>query len=434
MSKKNFKIGNLFYDNRFLMVFSVFAAIIIWAIVAAEFSPETEKTIENVPVNIQITGLSESNGLKAYYDAEYTVDVVVRGKRYIVDSADDVRDDLNVSANTSFISTAGTHTLNLEVSSKSISPQYEIVSVSYDEISVLFDVDSKKDFKIYTDFKTEGGAPIAAEGYREGDATFSGGFDTVTVYGPKTQINKIDRICAEASVEGNFSKNTIIDANLVALDSHGNAISNFIEFSRDTLVKVNLPIYKISDAELTVSFEHAPSAYVGEGAELPFKVTVAPSVSKVALKEDLAAGDLLSVKTISYSEIKAGQNAFTVDPAEINNALFENSDEQITIRIDASLMVQKTVTALSSNERDFAYGNNAYAKNADIEFVDYNFEKIELVGSAASLNEITEENIKFVIDVSGIKDGDVGSFKVPVRVLDDDCWSYGEYTATVIVG
>ena len=77
--KKN-TFSKLFHDDRFLRVFSVFAAVIVCFIVAMNISPETSRVIQDVPVQIPTDGMS----LSVIGDTQYTVDIVIRGMRNIV--------------------------------------------------------------------------------------------------------------------------------------------------------------------------------------------------------------------------------------------------------------------------------------------------------------------------------------------------------------
>ena len=40
--KEKLKISDLFYDNRFLLVFSLLAAVVIWLVVAVGLAPESK--------------------------------------------------------------------------------------------------------------------------------------------------------------------------------------------------------------------------------------------------------------------------------------------------------------------------------------------------------------------------------------------------------
>ena len=107
--KNSRKLSDLFYNNRFLLIFSVVAAVIIWVVVAVEFSPETTITVRNVPIRISSTGLIDSKKLEAFGAENLTVDVTVVGKRYIVED-DSIINDLDAVANTASVTKSGTHT------------------------------------------------------------------------------------------------------------------------------------------------------------------------------------------------------------------------------------------------------------------------------------------------------------------------------------
>ncbi|MBR0121156.1 MAG: hypothetical protein IJM10_05150, partial [Clostridia bacterium] len=81
MTKSDFSVSKLFFNNKFLAAFSLAAAFIIWLGVAIVFAPEDERIINDVPVKIELSQAMRTYGLKAYGDSDYTVDVTVKGKR-----------------------------------------------------------------------------------------------------------------------------------------------------------------------------------------------------------------------------------------------------------------------------------------------------------------------------------------------------------------
>ena len=61
--KEKLKISDLFYDNRFLLVFSLLAAVVIWLVVAVVLAPEKTVTVKNVPVTIDYAKIEQSLSL-----------------------------------------------------------------------------------------------------------------------------------------------------------------------------------------------------------------------------------------------------------------------------------------------------------------------------------------------------------------------------------
>lgn len=427
MKKTDFKFKNLLYDNRFLMVISVFIAIAIWAVVVVVYSPETEKTIENVPVTIEPSGLAEANGLKAYFDADYRIDVTVSGKRIVVDSAEEIKDDLVVYANTSFVSVPGTHTLKLEVSSLSASPQYEIVSFSIEEIDVYFDTETESVFKIEPQITAK--STLVADGYIAGNIVVDG-FDTVTITGPSGEVNAIEHVYAKGTVEDPITQNTVVQGELSAVDEDGNSVK-FIDYSRDTLVNVNIPVSKQAELMPKVDFTNIPSAYLD--GNLPFEVEINPASALFAVDETKLSEDSteISVGKIDFSQIKSGENSFVIDTSELAGVTVLNGSSAFNASVNASGVTEKTVVNAAPPSGDAAYQSVPEGKT--VQFVSYNFDSVTVVGPDSSLADYNSDNLNLIIDLYEIGEEDTGTFTVPVRMADDDCWLYGEYTATVII-
>lgn len=426
MNKSEFKLNKLLYDNRFLMVFSVIAAIVIWAVSVVYLTPETDKTIDNVPVKIETSGLSESNNLKAYYDADYRVNVVVRGQRHIVDSVEEIKDDLVVYANTSFISVPGTHTLKLDIDTNSANPQYEIISVSLEEIDVYFDTETQLEFKIEPLITGDDG--VVADGYIQGDMVVSG-TDKVTVSGPSGEVKAIKNVFAVASVDDPLTQSAVISAKLNALDEDGNNVK-YIKLSRDENVQVNVNVSKEAELTTDVGFTNIPSLYL-EG-NYPFEYTVTPGVAKFAVDESNISEETGSIEIgkIDFSQIQAGENAIAVDSSEINGLAVLNGSSVFNVTIDASGLSQKTVENIGVLKDKTAFIDAPAGKTVTVD--QFNFESVTIVGPEESVSAYSADTVNLVVDLHDVEE-ESGTFEVPVRIYDDDCWLYGEYTAVVTI-
>lgn len=426
MNKSEFKLNKLLYDNRFLMVFSVIAAIVIWAVSVVYLTPETDKTIDNVPVKIETSGLSESNNLKAYYDADYRVNVVVRGQRHIVDSVEEIKDDLVVYANTSFISVPGTHTLKLDIDTNSANPQYEIISVSLEEIDVYFDTETQLEFKIEPLITGDDG--VVADGYIQGDMVVNG-TDKVTVSGPSGEVKAIKNVFAVASVDDPLTQSAVISAKLNALDEDGNNVK-YIKLSRDENVQVNVNVSKEAELTTDVGFTNIPSLYL-EG-NYPFEYTVTPGVAKFAVDESNISEETGSIEIgkIDFSQIQAGENAIAVDSSEINGLAVLNGSSVFNVTIDASGLSQKTVENIGVLKDKTAFIDAPAGKTVTVD--QFNFESVTIVGPEESVSAYSADTVNLVVDLHDVEE-ESGTFEVPVRINDDDCWLYGEYTAVVTI-
>lgn len=419
--KKKQRISDLFYNNRFLLIFSVVVAAVFWLVVVVELGVEVENTVKNVPVVVDYAKVEENLGLKPFGETSFTVDVTVSGKKYIVESAD-MLDDLVVTANTSYVNSAGNSSLKLEISSKNTNPAYDIIRYSADEITVYFDYPGDKEFVVIPEFEFDGN-PVA-EGYHIGDYIFPES-DTVRITGPETEVNKISKVVAKAKVGGELKQNETVDAELVALADGDETVRN-ITFSRKSgKIRITLPVYKIAAMPVTCSFINKPSDYVDNP---PFTVSISPASAEFGIPEKkldgLAEFEIIS---IDYSRIKEGINTFVVKSSEIASGIVVDGTEEFVITVNVHGMTSGKVGA----PQNISFVNEP--TDANVELVKLDFNEITVIGPAASVEEMTADSITVTADLSGVAADAKGNVTVPVMIKDDDCWSYGEYTATVLI-
>lgn len=419
--KKKQRISDLFYDNRFLMVFSVVAAIIFWLVVVVEFGVEVEREIKGVAVTVDYDRIEDDLGLKPFGQKNFTVDVTVSGKKYIVD-ADDIAENIEIKANTSYVSTAGNNPLKLSASSDST--LYEIVDISTDEITVYFDYPGSKELVIEPEIDFDG--EPAAEGYYMGDIIFPES-NTIKITGPETEVNRVEKVVARTSVDGRLRENKTVDAELAAINASGETVP-YISFNRKSdVMSLTLPVYKLAQLHLSCGFENRPSEYV-EDDMLPFVYTVTPSVVEMGLPEKkLDSIETFEIMTIDFSQLKDGVNVFTIKASDIANAVFVDGTELFTVTVTVNGMASKKI----KSNQDITFINAP--EDVKYELVKLDFSELTVVGPESVIQSMTPENISLTVDLSEVSPETTGNVTVPVTVADNDCWIYGTYTATLLI-
>lgn len=419
--KKKYRVSDLFYNNRFLLIFSVLVAVVFWLVVVVELGVEVENTVRNVPVQIDYATVEENLGLKPFGEKAFTVDVTVKGKKYIVESSDMV-DDLVVKANTSYVNSAGNSTLKLEISSKNTNPAYDVIRYSADEVSVYFDYPGEKEFVVTPELEFDG-EPVA-EGYHIGEYIFPES-DTVRVSGPETEVNKISGIVARANVKGGLKQNETVEAELVALTESDETLRN-ITFSRKSgSVRITLPVYKVVNLPLTCGFSNKPSDYVDS---YPFTVSISPASADIGVPEQKLDGIAgFEIKSVDFSEIKEGVNTFTVKPSDITGGVVVSDVEEFRIIVNVHGMTSGKIGVPAN----ISFVNEP--SDSDAELIKMDFSEMTVIGPSESVELMNADNVTVTADLSGIPADLKGNVTVPVMIKDDDCWSYGEYTATVSI-
>ncbi|MCR5689639.1 MAG: hypothetical protein K6G71_05245, partial [Clostridiales bacterium] len=112
--KKRKTIDAVISDNRFVFAVSLILALTVWFFVSMYASPSVTRTVYDVPVNINYEDSTPANlGLVMFGDTSFKVDVTVSGPQYKVSESALKVSDINVTANTSYVNTAGLAVLDL---------------------------------------------------------------------------------------------------------------------------------------------------------------------------------------------------------------------------------------------------------------------------------------------------------------------------------
>lgn len=421
---KKFSFENILDNNRFLMILSFIIAFGLWVWVAIDKSPEIQTVITDVPVKINLeNSIPQQLGLQIFGESEFTVDVTVTGKKYILSSLK--ADDIQVEANTNYVDSAGTKTLQLKVSPADNSEEFNISSMSSTYIEVFFDTYKEVEFSLNGDVSTSL-KTIIPDGCIMGDIVFSK--NTVTVSGPTTEVNRITGVYATANVNEVLEKTTTFDPDVKLVTSDGSKL----EYSKMTIdeseITMTIPVLKVVSLPTKVEFKNAPSYFI----ENPLPYTVYPSTVKVAVPVDMIeTTKYFIVDTIDFADIANSYNTFNVD-VESNNSLkiVDESVKKFRIRVNASNFESKTITVpvskitLKDNRNDFKVVLNG---NKDI--------AVTVIGTPASLEKITADNITIQVDTADkslTKDTTIIPAKVVVN-SESGCWAFGKYDVKVKV-
>ena len=423
-NSKKFSFENILENNRFLMVVSFIIALGLWVWVAIDKSPEIQTVITNVPVKINLeNSIPQQLGLQIFGKSEFTVDVTVTGKKYILSNLK--AEDIQVEANTNYVNSAGTKTLQLKVSPTDSSEEFTISSVSSTYIEVFFDTYKEVEFSLSGDVATNL-KTIIPEGCMMGDIVFSK--NTVTVSGPTTEINRITGVHATANVNEVLEKTTTFDSDVKLVTSDGSKLEYSKMTIDETEITMTIPVLKVVTLPTTVEFKNAPSYFI----ENPLSYTVYPSTVKVAVPVDVIdTTKHFVVDTIDFADIANSYNTFNVDVESINSfKIVDESIKKFRIRVNASNFESKTITVpvsqitLKDNRDDFKVVLNG---NKDI--------AVTVIGTSASLEKINADNIAIQVDTADkslTKDTNVIPAKVVVN-SDSGCWAFGKYDIKVKV-
>ena len=423
MNKLADKIASLahrvFYDNKVLMVFSFIFAVIIWLVVAIALSPIDTAVIKDVPVELNLTNsLPAQFDLQIFGQSEFTVDVEVSGKRYIVNSASVNKNSVKVIAQTGYVDSAGKHRLLLKVSKANENDEFEIISVSEQQIEVYFDVYKELDLPIEP--RVIGEENYAKSGYVAGSPILSA--DTVTVSGPATEIDSIKKVYAEIEVDKPLDVTKTELAEIKAYNEN-EGLLHYVTFNYgNSEITITLPIYYLVDKPTSVDFKNVPLAYIENG----FDYTVTPATLNAGIQgvDKNTAPETISIATIDFAHLKPGKNTFTVSADSIPSVYIADNTMTFTVTVNVNNCSTKTLVIPEENVN---FVN--IPEGFDVSGIEKPIGSVTVVGPATSLEKIRSADIVANVD---LKDIDITAKNQTVvaklSVINrNDCWVSGEY-------
>ncbi len=433
--KKKNKLESLFYNNKFLAVFSVILAIAIWASAKINYSAETVRTVSNVKISLENTLSDNSDFIYFVEDENLYVDVELRGKAYNINSSAISADDIVVETNGTYIDSSGYKLLTLSARlANSLGNNVEIVSVSPSTIAVYYDRQATYSFNVEAKLKND--LDTLAEGeFTVGQPVAS--LSTVDVTGPVTMLNKLKSVYFEAEIDEDklpLTSSTEVPAT-IGYKFDGSGESKFLVCtsinSETNLPTVTVPVYVTGKVPAGVKFVNQPSAFDEE--QINAKIT--PDEVEITYNpKDGNKYDVLYVGTIDFRDISNTVNTFEFAVDEKLGASVADKDiKQFTATVDMSHMSRKVLREVPGK---IVYLNMDDKYDYAIDFGGGGLNSIVLIGPEESLDKITADDIQIEVNVSSLNLTRSGGQTLEVSNISiqsdvNDCWVYGKYTANV---
>jgi len=420
MKHKKFSIGSLFYDDKFVMLFSVLFSIVLWIFMATGNTEEFPRQITDVPVTIKLSDAAQEDGLKVFSPVDQTATVSIKGNSLIVNQIK--ASDMQVVAPlASTITSPGNYTFNLSVQKTGTLSDYEWVSISPSQAIISVDRYAEKTFTIQNDIKYKSGYQ-SDPSYFVSAPTFSS--DTVTVSGPEKEVSQINKVSVQYEIGDTLKETKSFTTDLIMYDANGNKItSNKLKMSEEK-VDVTIPVLARQVLPLNVSFTNKPSGLTLS----PDQITIDPQTVEVAGPQDVLANlTEISLTPLDFAGISPTKNSFDVSvalPASCKN-LSNVPVAKVTLNLGSMSTRQMVVN-------NFAVKNLAADKTASVYTKSLT---VTVVGPESEISKLTEGSLSAQIDMSG-KENFTGHTEMPVSISvgnSTSSWVYGSYMANISV-
>ena len=411
-------------NNWTLKLASVAIAFLIWLVVGNINDPIIQKVYSNVKVNITNGSYIESRGMTYRLDSNYqTVSVTLRGNSSKVTKRND---DIVVEADLTQIVDMNSTPIMVPVTVKCKDISAENITVSPITIPIEIEERETKDFMIAVNY----GDSVPGAGYEVGKIYANP--EKISVSGPESIIDKIDRVVANVSVEG-MTVNSSKKANLIIYDKNQEIMSDkemqYLTFDiGDSKVDVYVELWSTVSG---VTFTCDPKGTPANGYAVSKIVTTPSEISLAGTEEALETlkknGNQIEIPSRLVDIGNARETVeCKIDLAEIlpsGTKTVSNQAESIIVEVGILPLGSKQISLPTQNIQALNLTGELQTVFTDTALT------VTVRGKEEDLKNVTAASIKASIDCSGL---DEGTYNLPVTItLPNNITLLSEITANV---
>lgn len=417
--KSTITLRSLFSNNKFVFAFSLIVAFCMWIWVSVEKSPVVENVI-TVPVQIDTENSVPSQlGLQVFGNSQYSIDVTVSGKKFIVSTL--TADDIRVTAQTNYVDSAGSKSLTLKAVPNS-SKDFEITALSQSYISVFFDTLKEAEFALTPNIISPTDS-IVPEDCILGNVVFSK--STVSVSGPASEINRITGVSATVNIDDILTATTTVTPTIELTGALQSELSNVTLNAGNDTITMTLPVLKEVVLPTTVTFRNAPASYISGS----LNKTVNPSSVKAAVPvEKIDEIKEISVGYIDFADLDVGYNTFVFKTSDISDYSITDNVKSFKVTVNMNGMVSTSVS-IPNNKIVIKNPKSGFTSAVTTAAI----QNVKIVGPSDAINALTADAVTAEIDLSNT-DVTEGNLTVPVNISvsgNSVCWASGTYSAAI---
>ncbi|MBR7133078.1 MAG: hypothetical protein IKD04_06045 [Clostridia bacterium] len=414
---KAFSVKKLFYNKRFTVPFSILAAFALWVVISVNQKPTMSRTFTDiaVSVNLEKTFAAENNMSIIGDISEQKFTVTVRGPSYLVSSL--LPSNISLYASAAEVDAPGEY--KLQVAAANTSSEYEILSISPPTLNLSFDYIETKEFTI----AASAVGVTAAEGLIAEPGVVSGTEnDTVTITGPRTVVNKIETVVAEAEVNKTLNSSETFDASIALYDEKGDKVDTAHLTLSASNIKVTVPISKKKTVPVKVVFSNMPSSFKASTLKT---VVDHSTVTVIGTPETIDKVSEISLSPIDITTVSPSAVSFDVSAKLPDGVRLLDNIDHFTVVADVKDYVEKTLTVTSISKTGLGSKLTAKTENSIV--------NVKVCGPKASVSKLKASDVYALLDLT---DKSTGEHTVNAAInfkKYTDVWAVGTYNTTVTI-
>ena len=423
---KKLSFNKVLHNKKFMMVFSLVAAVAIWAAVAYGPSSTITKTIKGVPINVSLTNpLALEENLQLTGQKEFTADIQIQGPRSKVERL--TGSDIILTADTADVVKPDKYTVAVKASN--LPDGCEIKDTTKQTITLTCDKWVGNSFPVEADIS---GVKVTDETiYRLGTPMLAADFLTegkAQVKGPSGVISKIDKLVAKVTAGEPIADAQVFSTELTAVDSEGKDVDlsecTFPDAAEGKgTVNVTVPVQVYRKVNFTYQLENVPEYYQGVTNFFTLSPTYIEFWGSPTAVESFAA-QVADLGKFDFDNMKATDNEKVI-PLTIPDGITVLGDvREVKAAFKLSNVSSKTMdlTLEMGTKGNVVIQNQPAGRSVTVQD---KLTGIVLCGPKSALNRVRASDLVVTIDMANNATTGPSLFQARITVKNrKDIWVY----------
>ena len=405
--------------NFTLKIMSVFIGFLIWFIVVNVDNPVSSKsiTIAGENVELQNTAYVDSANMMCMQDDDPDpIRVTITGERRLLSRI--TQTNITLTADLQQAGSLDTDPVMVPITASCPGISPENIKVTPQYLSVRLEEKVTQEFLVNVNY----GSSQPGKGYEVGSQTASP--EKVKITGPKSLVNKIDKVNATVDVDGR-TKDFSEEAELNIIDKNQDSLAGRMAYLTidNTKVVVTTKFWKIrTGVNIGADYVGVPA----DGYQVESVTTVPDTVSIAGTDEALETlkqND--NTIWIGGTDIDiTGETTDIEKKVSLKDVLPE--DVKLTSGTSEDVWVKVSILPIGSHSYGLPSNQVTVDNLVDNLLVTFGTDKIEIrvKATAGELDDFNLDEVKASVD---LKDMEVGSYQIPVTVkltsgTSEDIW------------
>jgi YbbR domain-containing protein len=422
---KKFTMKKLFDNNRFVLVFAVAAALLLYAMVSVSTNDSRSRIIRNVPVTLDLQNATLVNQrLDLVDEMQYYVDIEVYGPLSEIDGLDVDSPELASTVRLDNIIEPGTYKPELESGYDEELP-FEILEYSPKSIELTFDRQISKDFPID---RVINGVKTPPSYVLDGDSTSP---ESITVTGPQAEVARVDSVDVELELTEPLTAKFSDDLAVTLRDNQGNPIDPVEHHLTLSAATAQLVINVLKETRLPIEVEFLTPPRGFPVDELRDYMTLSADSLAVAGPETVI--DTVTEIVLAYIDLKnlrLNDNTYNYSIGLEEDLDLRNLENisSVEVSFDASTWISAFFNISDVNVV-------SPPANYDVELLTSRIDNVEFIGLEDKINTLTADDIVAEINLAE-RELTPGQTTFPVKLSAPGkgmVWAVGDYSVMINV-